>query len=128
MRAVAETRLQLWPVILWAGLAGCGQDENRVRLSEAEQELTYIALAYGEAHQRLGRGPKDADELKPFLKPFGDPENLLMSPNDGQPYVVVWKANPAGGPRSIWECSPFSPTRKKGQGANAQSPTSGVDR
>ena len=91
--------LLLGPSALLAGLAGCGSGVNVVPLSHAEKDLSYIAIAYREAHSRLGRPPKDAEDLKPFLKDFGDPEKLLVSPNDNQPYVVVWGADPSrGGP------------------------------
>src|SRR5262249_425176 len=44
-----------------------------------------------------GRGPKDAAELRPFLQAFGDPDDLLTSPNDNQPFVIIWGQNPATG-------------------------------
>jgi hypothetical protein len=67
-------------------------------LTKAEKALTSVAMAFTDATGQLGHPPKSAEELKPFLKPFGDPEELLVSPNDGKPYVVVWGANPTGGP------------------------------
>jgi hypothetical protein len=93
-------------MILLAGLAGCNSGPKVVPLTASEKRLTSVALAYHEAHNKLGRGPKDAEELKPFLKEFGDPEELLTSPNDGQPYVVVWGVNPVGGPTAyegMWQ-------------------------
>src|SRR5688500_13526744 len=81
-------------VLLLLPLLGCSSAVDEVPLSGAEKSLTYIALAYGDAHSELGRGPKDADELRPFLKVFGDPDALLISPNDGQPYVIVWGEDP----------------------------------
>src|SRR5262249_12620766 len=59
--------------------------------------LSKIAMAYSDAYSDLERGPKDAHELKRFLKQHGDPDELLISPNDKQPYVVIWGANPNGG-------------------------------
>jgi len=102
-RATVRPRrwLRLAPAVLLAGLAGCGGCGTQVHvipLTPAEKELTAIAMAYNDAVSELGRPPKSAEELKPFLKRFGDPEDLLVSPNDGQPYVVVWGANPVGGP------------------------------
>src|SRR5439155_1537146 len=78
--------------VLLVGLAGCGssQDPYVVPLSPAEKHLTKIAMAYTDAHSRLGHGPKDAAELRPFLKEFGDPDELLVSPADGKPFVVIW--------------------------------------
>src|SRR5262245_2672992 len=49
-------------VLLLASLAGCGTGPYVVPLSKSEKSLTFIALAYGEAHARLGRGPKNAEE------------------------------------------------------------------
>ncbi len=97
-------------------IAGCGDRRPRGSLSlGAEQELTYIALAYGDAHGASAAVPTDADELKPYLKTFGDPDDLLVSPNDGKPYVVVWKANPAVVRLNTWGCFRFSPTSRKGR-------------
>jgi len=40
-----------------------------------------------------GRPPANAKEAWPFLQEQGDPETLLKSPVDGQPYVVLWGVN-----------------------------------
>lgn len=102
-------------LLLLAGLSGCGTGPHVVPLSKAEQALTFVALAYGEAHSRLGHGPKDAEELKPFLKEFGNPDELLVSPNDGQPFVVVWGVNPTrGGPTEYKQMFPILAYEQKG--------------
>jgi hypothetical protein len=94
---------------------GCGgSGPNVVPLTKAEKALTFVALAYSEAHSRLGRGPKNAEEIKPFLKEFGNPDELLVSPNDGQPYVVVWGANPRGGPTDYKQMFPILAYESKG--------------
>jgi hypothetical protein len=100
-----------------ASLAGCRPDVDVVSLSQAEQELTYIAMAYSDAHTQLGHGPKNAEELKPFLKVFGDPEDLLVSPNDKQPYVIVWNVNPTGGPTEYKGMFPILAYEKEGAGS-----------
>src|SRR5262245_28454130 len=81
---------------LLASLAGCGpsSDPYVVPLTTAEKQLTSIAMAYTDAHGRLGRAPQNAEELRPYLKAFGDPDELLVSPNDGKPFVVIWGKNP----------------------------------
>jgi hypothetical protein len=108
-------RFHLRLVVLVSVLAGCGTGPNVIPLTKSEKSLTYIALAYGEAHSRLGHGPKNADELKPFLKEFGNPEELLVSPNDGQPYVVVWGANPTrGGPTEYKQMFPILAYENRG--------------
>jgi hypothetical protein len=110
-------RLRLGLLLLLAGLTGCGSGVKVVPLSKAEKALSVIAMAYGEAHSRLGRGPKNADELKPFLKEFGDPEELLISPNDGQAYVVVWGVDPTrGGPTEYQQMFPILAYERKGTG------------
>jgi hypothetical protein len=107
-----------WGILpLFVVLAGCGAETDVVPFSNAEQELTSIAMAYGDAHSKLGRGPKDADELKPFLKTFGDPDDLLNSPNDGQPYVVVWGLDPSrGGPTDYKQMFPILAYEATGSG------------
>lgn len=98
-------------------LAGCGSSVNVVKLTEAEQVLTHVARAYHDAHQILGHGPKDASELKPYLKEYGDPEQLLISPSDGQPFVIIWGVNPGrGGPtpyQGMWQILAYE---QKGKG------------
>jgi hypothetical protein len=84
--------------LLLTALAGCGSSTHVVPLTPAENRLTKIAMAYADAEDNLGHPPKNADELKPFLKTFGNPEELLVSPNDGKPFVVVWGKKLAGGP------------------------------
>jgi len=116
----AITRCRRWwcfaPLFALANLSGCGSGPDVVAFSGAEQELTSIAMAYGDAHSKLGRGPKDAEELKPFLKTFGDPDDLLTSPNDRQPYVVVWGLDPSrGGPTAYKQMFPILAYESKGK-------------
>jgi hypothetical protein len=104
-------------LLLLAGLTGCGSDTNVVPLSRAEKDLSTIAMAFMDAYGRLGHGPKNADELKPFLKEFGASEAVLVSPNDGEPYVVVWGANPTqGGPTEYQGMWPIIAYESKGAG------------
>jgi hypothetical protein len=102
--------------LLGLAFASCRPSVDVVSLSQAEQELTYIAMGYSDAHSQLGHGPKDAEELKPFLKAFGDPEDLLVSPNDKQPYVIVWNVNPIGGPTPYQQMFPILAYEKEGVG------------
>jgi hypothetical protein len=76
--------------LLVAVLGGCGAKTHVVPFSQAEKNLGLVAAAYTDAFSRLGHSPKNADELKPFLKTLGNADELLVSPNDGQPFVVVW--------------------------------------
>jgi hypothetical protein len=109
-------RLVLALVVL-AGLGGCSSSTHVVPLSDSEKQLTSVAMAYQDAHGKLGRGPKDAEELKPFLKEFGDPDQLLISPADKEPYVVIWGADPSRGSptdyQGMWQILAYE---AKGQG------------
>jgi len=51
--------------------------------------LSKIQRAYDLAVKSLGRPPARVEELRPFLKDAGDPDQILRSPRDGQPYVVL---------------------------------------
>jgi hypothetical protein len=73
-------------------LAGCSRGPAAVK-AEDMAHLGRIQQAYDEATDKLGRPPANAEELKPFLRPRGDPEALLRSPRDGQPYVIQWGVN-----------------------------------
>jgi hypothetical protein len=94
-------------LLLLVGLTGCGSQPHVVPFSQAEKNLTHIALAYSDAHAQLGRPPKSVEDLKSSLKEFGNPDELLVSPNDGQPYVIIWGADPSrGGPtpyQGMWQ-------------------------
>jgi len=101
------------------GCSGCGGQSGPhvVPLSPSEQNLSHIAMAYIDAHEKLGRPPKSAEDLKPHLKEFGNPDELLVSPDDGEPYVVIWGVDPSrGGPtdyQGMWQIIAYE---KKGTG------------
>ena len=104
-----------------AAALGCGKGVNekgvyQVPMTPAEKNLSHIAAAYEEAYSKLGRGPKDAAELKPFLKEHGNPDELLVSPNDGEPFVVIWGKKPAGGPTEYKGLFPILAYESKGSG------------
>jgi hypothetical protein len=105
-------------ICLAAGLAGCGKSEtNVVALSASEKNLANIVLAYMDAHEELHHNPKNAEELKPFLKRFGDPDQILKSPSDGEPYVIVWGTDTSrGGPTPYQQMFPIFGYERKGSG------------
>jgi hypothetical protein len=74
---------------------GCSSATNRGELSKEEQAIVNVALAYQDASNALQRGPASEQELKPYLKKYGDPDQLLVSPNDGQHYQFTWGIIPA---------------------------------
>jgi hypothetical protein len=74
-------------------VVGCSA-RNQEEPSKEEQAIVNVALAYRDASNALGRGPTNEQEIKPYLKKYGDPEQLLVSPNDGQPYQFTWGITP----------------------------------
>jgi hypothetical protein len=70
-------------------LTGCSDKPEVTVLPQGEKNLRIIARVYTKAAQSLGRSPNNVEELKPFLKDYGNPDELLVSPNDGKPYVIV---------------------------------------
>ncbi|HEY1376205.1 MAG TPA: hypothetical protein VGF55_05395 [Gemmataceae bacterium] len=73
---------------------GCGQQVGKSgEVNPSDVSLNTISRIYTRAQQQLGRPPRGADELRPYAKDEGDLDKLLVSPNDNQPYVVVWGAN-----------------------------------
>lgn len=105
--------------LLIAVAAGCGEKVHVVPQTSCEKSLSTIVLAYMEAQGRLNHPPKSTDELRPFLKELGDPETLLISPNDGEPFVIVWGVDTGrGGPTpypGLWSVLAYE---KKGKGSS----------
>jgi hypothetical protein len=69
---------------------GCAAKPVSVDPPREQQNLARIATAYIDAEGRLGRPPKGVEELKPLLKDLGNPDEMLSSPSDGLPYVILW--------------------------------------
>ena len=86
-----STRLSLLGLLsgLFA-LTGCSRsDSTGPGLSPAEGNLYAIGKAYLKARERLGRPPRNADELKPSLE--GDVSgDWMRSPNDHEEYFIIW--------------------------------------
>jgi hypothetical protein len=72
------------------GLGGCGPPAPNPLHVSAYHNLSTINGAYLKAIKKLGHPPKKREDLVPFLEEFGDPDEILKSPSDGQPYVIVW--------------------------------------
>src|SRR5262245_36286635 len=68
--------------------AGCSR--GPAHSTSVEQNLRHIGMAYDQAFKKGGRPPRSTEELKPALQKFGDPEAILVSPNDGQPFTICW--------------------------------------
>jgi hypothetical protein len=75
---------------------GCSSSPTRpAELSEQEQAIVNVGLAYRDASVALNRGPANEQELMPYLKKYGDPNQVLVSPSDGQPYQITWGLTPS---------------------------------
>lgn len=76
---------------------GCSQASNKqqAQLNPQEQAIVNVGLAYRDASIALNRGPADEKELKSYLKKYGDPEQLLVSPDDGERYQFIWGLTPS---------------------------------
>lgn len=91
-----STVLVLLVGVLTGVLAGCA-GKHPPEENQAAVHLRKIAQAYDLVLYKNRRPPRNAEELKPFLQQLGPhdaPEDLLRSPNDGQPYEIVWGVNP----------------------------------
>jgi hypothetical protein len=89
-------------VLAWLGLAGCSSKPPPKRDPPVEVYLRRIYQAYDIAMYKLGHPPRNEDELRRFLGETGameDPEQLLVSPRDGQKYVIHYgpRLEPYGG-------------------------------
>jgi hypothetical protein len=74
---------------------GCSSAKpDPAELSKEEQAILNVALAYREAASALQHGPASEQEIKPYLKQYGDPDKLLISPSDGQHYQFAWGVTP----------------------------------
>jgi hypothetical protein len=92
-RPVCATRAGCLAVLLVLGCSPAKPD--RGDLSKEEQAILNVALAYRDASNALQRGPASEKDLKPYLKSYGDPDQVLVSPNDGQPYQFTWGLIPS---------------------------------
>jgi hypothetical protein len=74
---------------------GCAPAAKKsVAVPKEGEAIVTIGRAYRDASNALKRGPTSEKELKPYLKKYGDPDQLLISPNDGQPYQFTWGLTP----------------------------------
>lgn len=111
-RPLWDKRTPFWLVLALASVAAFvfivwrgEQSEKETQSTRAKSRIFEVATAYLEASAHLGRSPKSADELKPYLKS----EESLRSARDGEPLEAAWGATvPAGKPGQllVWESRP----------------------
>jgi hypothetical protein len=88
--AAFAPRLVKWCLALAVLAAGCSRGQERTLPSTAQDNLRVIGMVYHQASLKNGHAPRDAEELKPAMQRLKYPEQILVSPNDGQPYTICW--------------------------------------
>src|SRR5438067_7293237 len=89
--SVGGTSLMLVGAMTSLAGAGCSSKPAPKKEPSVEVYLRRIVQAYDVAEYKLGHPPRNEDELRRFLRETGaseDPEVLLISPRDGQKYVI----------------------------------------
>jgi hypothetical protein len=97
-QVLASGKMLVWLALLMLALPfvhGCGSSSQVVNPQEdkSAQNLQQIGAAYTQAAGKLGRPPQQASDLHELIKngPGNpDPESILRSPDDNEPYVIVW--------------------------------------
>jgi len=101
MKMLSEVRLSppvraALSALRWSGLVavafafGCGPPTPDKPAANSYENLGAINAAYFKATKKMGRPPAKLADIEPFLRENGEPEILLTSPVDGEPYVIVW--------------------------------------
>lgn len=80
---------------------GC-EKKNPEIPKPALDRMQTIYSTYLKVTDSLGRPPKDAEEFKRGLPSNVDAQDLLTSPHDGKPYVLVFNVNPRVPPSGMW--------------------------
>gem|GEM_PF-4419553 len=78
---------------------GC-EKKNPEIPKPALDRMQTIYATFLKVTDSLGRPPKDADEFKRALPSNVDANDLLTSPHDGKPYVLIFNVNPRVPPMS----------------------------
>jgi hypothetical protein len=112
-------------MVATTGCSGCLRTPDPVRtpLPKAVQDLGTIAQVYCEAFEETGKAPESFGDLNKYLTSFGNPDEMQISPNDGQPYVVIWGGDPTRGgavnPKGLWHIVAHEKVGKDGMRAVA---------
>ncbi len=89
LRTIGRTFIVLAFLASAIMVLGCGKQTVAVKRSEDGNNLACVAMAYKQVAGQ-GNPPRSINEIMPVLEKMGDPQTLLRSPRDGQPYVIVW--------------------------------------
>ncbi len=92
LRLFQRTCCSLFFVALFAGC----NSEVPVHQGSAEN-LNKIAEAYRAATEKTGKPPQSQADLKPYLPAGADVNKLFTSPNDNEPFVIIWGTDPRTG-------------------------------
>src|SRR5262249_34424127 len=79
-------------LVVWLGLTGCSSKPVK-REDPGAVNLRKISQAYDVADLTIGHPPRSEDELKRCFKEIGetgDSDQILRSPRDGEPYVILY--------------------------------------
>ena len=76
-------------LLLVTGCTGSPREVN-VAIDKTQESLLHIGHAYSRYLDSAKRPPTSAEQLKPYLKEFGNPDELFRSTRDGEPFVICW--------------------------------------
>jgi hypothetical protein len=82
--------------LLAFGCAG-GSNPVAVKLPRTMENLRAVNHSYHQAVSELRRPPTGKEEIAPYLKKWGDPNELLRSDNAGEPFEIAWGFDPTDG-------------------------------
>jgi hypothetical protein len=100
--------------------AGCGSRKGESPLKADDlttpeaQAIVNVGQAYRNCYTATKKPPAGINDLKPYLAKFGEPDKVLVSPSDGQPYEISWGVVPGRPPASA-KVSPFLVSEKSGK-------------
>jgi hypothetical protein len=83
-------------------------------LTPEAEAILHIGQAYRDSYTARKKPPASTKDLAPYLAKYGDPDKVLVSPSDGQPYEITWGVVPGRPPGSI-KVSPFLVCEKSGK-------------
>ena len=77
-------------LLLLIGAVGCSRATTTADIDPTKDRLGKIAHIYLKAEHELQRPLQGIDDLKPAIKKRGFGDEIWISENDGQPFVIVW--------------------------------------